>query len=173
MVAFYRSDSRLAVQAGHSAAVLRDCPPACGLLLDVAPHSNAVARLHRESGVVGVPGECLGSLGSFGSLNPLASRFGWFGIFWRVLGHQFGPSQRGVCASSYAIHSKHAFHASRGKPSAVLPPRKSHRKNLAVKPAQRLAMRSEVKGEAEGRRTFAQHSKPLRWLDRKATQQEA
>ncbi len=147
VAAFYRLDGRLAVQAGHSAAVLRDCPPAYGLLLDVAPHSNAVARLHREFGVV-----C---------------------VFWRVLGHQYGPGQRGVCASSYAIHSKHAFHASRGKPSAVLPPRKSHCKNLAVKPAQRLVMRSEVKGEAEGRRTFAQHSKPLRWLDRKATQQEA
>ena len=41
------------------------------------------------------------------------------------------------------------------------PPRKSHRKNLAVKPAQQLVMRSEVKGEAEGRRTFAQLGKPL------------
>ena len=64
MVAFLLFiDPCLAVQAGHSAVVLRDCPPACGLLLYVAPHSNAVAHLHRESGVVGVPGEGLESLG--------------------------------------------------------------------------------------------------------------
>ena len=98
-----------------------------------------------------------------GSLEPAGQPF-W--VVWRVLGHQYGPGQRDTFASSYAIHSKHALHASRSKPSAVFTPRKPHCKNLAVKPAQRFAMRSEVKGEAEGRRTFAQHSKPLRWLDR-------
>ena len=66
------------MQAGHSAAVLRDCPPACGLLLDVATHSSAVARLYRESGVVEMLGE------SLGSLDPAGHPFWMFGDFYGI-----------------------------------------------------------------------------------------
>ena len=43
--------------------------------------------------------------------NPWRSGNGAAELFWHVLGAKYGPSQHGVCASSYKMHSEHKLKA--------------------------------------------------------------
>ena len=43
--------------------------------------------------------------------NPWGSRNSTAELFWHILGAKYGPSQHGVCASSYEMHSEHKIKA--------------------------------------------------------------